>query len=160
MNQNSQTVSSAAAADEAAIRALYQQVIDGWNAGRGDAFAAPFEEDADQMGFDGIHFKGRKEIASFHQHLFDMSLKGSRLVGKVRSVRFVTSDVAVMHAVGGTVMAGQTDLDPERNSVQTLFAVKRNNGKWGLAAFQNTRAAYISRPEESQKLTEELQALL
>jgi uncharacterized protein (TIGR02246 family) len=74
-----------------------------------------------------------------------MFLKGSRLVGKVRSVRFVTSDVALMHAVGGTVMAGQTDLDPERNSVQTLVAVKRNNGKWGLAAFQNTRAAYISR---------------
>jgi uncharacterized protein (TIGR02246 family) len=160
MNQNSQTMSSSAAADEAAIRALYQQVIDGWNAGSGDAFAAPFEEDADQVGFDGTHFKGRKEIASFHQHLFDMFLKGSRLVGKVRSVRFVTSDVAVMHAVGGTVMAGQTDLDPERNSVQTLVAVKRKNGKWRLAAFQNTRAAYIARPEESQKLTEELPALL
>jgi hypothetical protein len=57
------------------------------------------------------------------------------------------------------VMAGQTDLDPERNSVQTLCAVKRNS-KWSLAAFQNTRAAYIARPEESQKLTEELQALL
>jgi uncharacterized protein (TIGR02246 family) len=69
MNQNSQTMSSAAA-DEAAIRALYQQVIDGWNAGSGDAFAAPFEEDADQVGFDGTHFKWRKEIASFHQHLF------------------------------------------------------------------------------------------
>lgn len=64
-----------------------------------------------------------------------------------------------MHAVGGTVMAGQTDLDPERNSVQTLVAVKRD-GKWRLAAFQNTRATYISRPEESQKLTEELRALL
>jgi hypothetical protein len=36
----------------------------------GDAFAAPFEEDADQVGFDGTHFKGHKEIASFHQHLF------------------------------------------------------------------------------------------
>jgi uncharacterized protein (TIGR02246 family) len=70
MNQNSQTMSSSAAADEAAIRALYQQVIDGWNAGSGDAFAAPFEEDADQVGFDGTHFKGRKEIASFHQDLF------------------------------------------------------------------------------------------
>jgi uncharacterized protein (TIGR02246 family) len=52
-----------------------QQVIDGWNAGSGDAFAAPFEEDADQVGFDGTHFKGRKEIASFHQHLFDMFLR-------------------------------------------------------------------------------------
>lgn len=110
--------------------------MDGWNTASGDAFAAPFEEDGDLVGFDGTHFKGRQEIAPFHQQLFDMFLKGSRLVGKVRSVRFLTSDVAIMHAVGGTVMAGQTDLEPERNSVQTLVAVKRGT-KWHLAAFQN-----------------------
>lgn len=150
---------SSTTADGPAIRNLYQEMIDGWNAGSGDAFAAPFEEDGDQVAFDGTHFKGRQEIASFHQHLFDMFLRGSRLVGKVRSVRFLTSEVAVMHAVGGTVMAGQTDLDPERNSFQTLVAVKRDE-KWRLAAFQNTRGTYISRPEESQKLTEELRALL
>src|SRR5262245_1578754 len=114
MNQySSQTLSSAT--DEAAIRELYQQMIDGWNAGSGHDFAAPFEEDGDQVGFDGTHFRGRQEIASFHQHLFDMFLKGSSLVGKVRSVRFLTYNVAVIHAVGGTVMAGQTELDPERN---------------------------------------------
>ena len=76
----------------------------------GDAFAAPFEENGDLVGFDGTHLWGSKEIASFHQYPFDMFLKGSRLVGKVRSVRFLTTDVAVMHAVGGTVMPGQTDL--------------------------------------------------
>jgi uncharacterized protein (TIGR02246 family) len=160
MNHNSNTLSSAdAAADEAAIRSLYQQLMDGWNAASGDAFADPFEEDGDLVGFDGTYFKGRKEIAPFHQHLFDMFLKGSRLVGKVRSVRFLTSDVAIMHAVGGTMMAGQTDLESERNSVQTLVAVKRDT-KWHLAAFQNTRATYIGRPEESRKLTEELRSLL
>jgi uncharacterized protein (TIGR02246 family) len=158
MNQNSHTLSSATD-DEGAIRSLYQQLMDGWNAASGDAFAAPFEEDGDLVGFDGTHIKGRQEIASFHQHLFDIFLKGSRLVGKVRSVRFLTSNVAVMHAVGGTVMAGESDLERERNSVQTLVAVKRN-GKWSLAAFQNTRAIYMGRPEESQKLTEELRALL
>ncbi|HJU35040.1 MAG TPA: SgcJ/EcaC family oxidoreductase [Nitrososphaera sp.] len=158
MNHNSQTMSSAAA-DESAIRSLYQQLMDGWNAASGRAFASPFEEDADLVGFDGTSIKGRHEIALFHQCLFDMFLKGSRLVGKVRSVRFATPDVAVMHTVGGTVMAGQTDLDPERNSIQTLVAVKRN-GKWSLAAFQNTRAIYIGRTEESQKLTEELRSLL
>jgi uncharacterized protein (TIGR02246 family) len=159
MNQNSQKLSSSSTADETAICALYQQMMEGWNAACGYAFASPFEENGDLVGFDGTYIKGRQEIALFHQHLFDMFLKGSRLVGKVRSVRFLTSDVAVMHAIGGTVMAGQTDLDPERNSVQTLVAVKRN-GKWSLAAFQNTRATYIGRPDESQKLTEELQALL
>jgi ketosteroid isomerase-like protein len=77
-------------ADEAAIRALYQQLMDGWNSGSGEAFAAPFAEDGDLVGFDGTHLKGRQEIASFHQQLFDTYVKGSRLVGKVRSVRFLT----------------------------------------------------------------------
>ena len=146
--------------DEAAIRALYQQLMDGWNRGSGEAFAAPFAEDGELVGFDGTHLKGRQEIASFHQQLFDTYVKGSRLVGKIRSVRFLTPDVAVMHTVGGTIMAGQTDIEPERNSVQTLVAEKGDKGGWRLAAFQNTRAQYLGRPEQSQALTEELRMLL
>ena len=146
--------------DEAAIRALYQQLMDGWNRGSGEAFAAPFAEDGELVGFDGTHLKGRQEIASFHQQLFDTYVKGSRLVGKIRSVRFLTPDVAVMHTVGGTIMAGQTDIEPERNSVQTLVAKKGDKGGWRLAAFQNTRAQYLRRPEQSQALTEELRMLL
>jgi uncharacterized protein (TIGR02246 family) len=133
--------------------------MDGWNRGSGEAFASPFAEDGDLVGFDGTHLKGRQEIASFHQQLFDTYVKGTRLVGKIRSVRFLTSDVALMHVVGGTIMAGQTDIEPERNSVQTLVATK-NRGEWRLAAFQNTRAQYLGRPKEAQALTEELRRLL
>jgi uncharacterized protein (TIGR02246 family) len=125
-------------ADEAALRALYQQLMNGWNQGSGDAFAAAFTEDGDLIGFDGTHFKGRQEIAPFHQELFDKWLKGSRLVGEVKDVRFLSPDVALMHAVGGTVMRGKTDPVPERDSIQTLVAM-RQDGEWRLAAFQNTR---------------------
>jgi uncharacterized protein (TIGR02246 family) len=79
--------STSRSADEAAIRALYQQLMDGWNKGSGEAFAAPFAEDGDLVGMDGTHLKGRQEIISFNQQLFDTYIKGSRLVGKVRSVR-------------------------------------------------------------------------
>jgi uncharacterized protein (TIGR02246 family) len=153
--------SDPAADDEAAIRALYQQLMDGWNRGDGDAFAAPFAEDADLVGFDGMHLKGRSEIASFHQRLFDNFVKGTRLVGKVKSVRFLAPDVVLMHTVGGTVMPGQSDLDPERNSVQTIVATKSDDGRWWrMAAFQNTRAQFMGRPEAAQELTRELRALL
>ena len=79
--------------DEAAVRSLCFQMIDSWNKGSGDAFAAPFAKDGDLVGFDGMHLKGRQEIASFNQQLFDTFVKGSRLVGKIRSVRFLTPDV-------------------------------------------------------------------
>jgi uncharacterized protein (TIGR02246 family) len=93
--------------------------------------------------------KGRQQIASFHQMLFDKFLRGSRLIGKIRSIRFVTEDVAIMTAVGGTIMAGQSDIEPERNSIYTIVVVKCDKN-WYFTAFQNTRAQYIGRPEESQ----------
>jgi hypothetical protein len=58
-------VSKSSADDEATIRSLYFQMIDGWNNGNGEAFASPFAKDADLVGFDGTHLKGRQEIASF-----------------------------------------------------------------------------------------------
>lgn len=86
---------------------------------------------------------------------FSTNFLGSRLIGKIRSIRFVTMDIAIMIAVGGTVMAGQSDIEPERNSIHTIVAVKRDN-HWYFTAFQNSRAQYIGRPEESRALTEEL----
>jgi len=130
--------------DEAAVRDLYRQLLDGWNQGSGAAFAAPFTQDGDLVAFDGTHFKGRGEIETSHQGLFDRWMKGTRLVGQVRDVRFLGSDVAVMHAVGGTVMRGKSRTSPERDSIQTLIAT-RDGGEWRLAAFQNTRVRPIGR---------------
>ena len=46
----------------------------------------------------------------------------------MRRIRFLSSDVAIMIAVGGTVMAGQSNIEPERNSIHTLVAIKRDSG--------------------------------
>ena len=132
------------AKDEADVRALYQQLMDGWNKGNGESFAAPFAEDGDLIDFDGTHLKGRREIVSFHQPLFDKWLKGTRLVGEVKSVRFLTPDVALIHAIGGTVMRGKSEPSPERGSIQTLVSSKRGD-EWHLAAFQNTRVRPMGR---------------
>ncbi len=53
-------------------------------------------------------------------------------------MRFLSPDVALLYAVGGTVMRGKTKPSPERDSIQTLVAA-RQGSKWRLAAFQNTR---------------------
>lgn len=102
--------------------------------------------------------KGVKTIGHFHQQLFNIILKGSRLVGKIKDVRFLTKDVAIMHAVGGTIMDRQMGIEPERNSIHTIVANRDNPnaGQWFITAFQNTRTQYIGRPQEIQTLTEEL----
>ena len=124
--------------DEAAVRDLYRELMGGWNRGSGEAFAAAFTEEGVLVAFDGTHFKGREEIAPFHQELFDRWMKGTRLVGRVEDVRFLGPDVALMHAVGSTVMRGKSEPSPERDSIQTLVAVRQGE-QWRLAAFQNTR---------------------
>jgi uncharacterized protein (TIGR02246 family) len=122
--------------------------MEGWNKSRGEAFAAPFTEDGHLIAFDGTHFMGRDEIVAFHQPLFDRWLRGTRLVGEVEGIRFVNPHVALMHARGGTILRGKSRPSPERDSIQTLVAVKRN-GEWQLLAFQNTRVRPMSRSARS-----------
>jgi uncharacterized protein (TIGR02246 family) len=131
-------------AEETAVRALYEQLMDGWNDGGGEAFAAPFAEDGDLIGFDGTHLKGRHKIARFHQRLFGTYLKGTRFAGRVKSVRFVGPDVALVHALGGTLRRGKSTPSPKGDSIQTLVAVRRG-GEWRIAAFQNTQVRPMGR---------------
>jgi uncharacterized protein (TIGR02246 family) len=135
---------STASTDEAAVRDLYRQLMDGWNQGSGAAFASVFTKNGDLIGFDGTHLKGREEINSFHQELFDKWLEGTRLVGEVENVTFPAPDVAVVHAVGGTILSGKSTPVPERDSIQMLVATKRD-GKWRFTAFQNTRIRRMGR---------------
>jgi hypothetical protein len=57
------------------------------------------------------------------------------------------------------VPAGQGDLDPDKNAVQTMIA-KRHPEGWRIALLQNTPAQYHGRPEAAEALTAELRNLL
>ena len=129
-------------ADADAVRALYVATMEGWNRGSAEDFAAPFDDDLDFVAFDGTRFQGRDDLVRFHGPLFETHLKGTRLVGDVTDVRFLGSDVAIAHARGGTVLRGKREPAPERDSIQTLVAVKRD-GRWRFVAFQNTRVRPI-----------------
>jgi uncharacterized protein (TIGR02246 family) len=142
----------------AEVRALYVRVLDGWNRRSGGDFAAPFAEDGEVVGFDGSENKGRAEIASELNRIFADHETGT-YVGKVRSVRALGSDAAVLRAVAGVVPAGQSDLDPKLNAVQTLVAEERE-GEWRVVLYQNTPAQFHGRPLLVESLTDELRRQL
>jgi uncharacterized protein (TIGR02246 family) len=127
---------------ESAVRDLYRELMEAWNDGSGEAFAAVFTEEGDLIGFDGVRFKGRREIAPFHQRLFETFLKGTRLVGQVTDMRFLSPEVA--RCTPAAARCCSVRPARERDSIQTLVAVKRD-GEWRLAAFQNTRARPMGR---------------
>jgi uncharacterized protein (TIGR02246 family) len=129
-------------AAEAKLLALFEDLLDDWGRGDGEAYGSRFTNDADYVAFDGTHTRGREEIASSHQQLFDKWLKGTQLTGRVLNVRFLSPDVAILHATGGTVMRGKTKPSRERDSIQTLIAV-REGTEWRFAAFHNSRVRPI-----------------
>jgi uncharacterized protein (TIGR02246 family) len=128
--------------DEAAIRELFGLLLDDWGRGDGEAYGSRFTEDAEYVAFDGTRTRGRREISASHQRLFDKFLKGTRLTGIILSIKFPSPDVALIHATGGTVMRGKTKPSPERDSIQTLVAV-REDAEWRFAAFHNSRVRPI-----------------
>lgn len=125
-------------ADEKTLSGLFQQMIDGWNQGDGQAYAAPFTEDADYVIVDGKHVKGRETIAFGHQYIFHTVFKGSTMRGQVKDIRFLSADIALMHAEGVLQIPGQAGRVSEQPSTMTIVAI-RQASRWGITAFHNTR---------------------
>lgn len=141
---NSKTAQTTTTADESAIRDLPRQMVDAWNRGSSEGFAAPFSETADFITFEGTHLKGRKEIAAFHQQAFDTVVKGTRLEGKVNFVRLVHSQLALMLVEIGVILPGQTETSPSRDSLPLYVLTKRGEG-WQIEGLLNTRKLTLER---------------
>ncbi|KWX00360.1 hypothetical protein TH66_16205 [Carbonactinospora thermoautotrophica] len=123
---------------EAELRDVVSRMNESWTRGDADAYAALFTEDSDYVAFDGTRQRGRQANADSHRKLFAGVLKDSRLQGEVESIRLIAPDVAVVHAVGTVLLAWHTRPARRRLSRQTLVLV-RENGRWRITAFHNTR---------------------
>jgi len=148
----------APSSDEIEVRALYQQIIDSWNQRSADAFATPFAPHAEVIGFDGSQMTGRAEIAATLGQIFADHLTAP-YVSKVKSVRLLSPEVAILRAIVGMVPPGQLDLNPAVNAHQTLVAAK-GDGTWRAELFQTTPAQFHGRPDLVQQMTEELRQVL
>lgn len=149
----------ASPADETqAITALYQQLLASWNARDAEGYAALFAPDGNVVGFDGSPLDGPAAIAAHLGQIF-ADHPTPTYVAKVREVRALGQDVALLRAVAGLLPRGQADLNPAANAIQSLVAV-RHDGAWRIALFQNTPAQFHGRPELAEQLTAELRELL
>lgn len=158
MSAQSGESSTSNATEESQIVSLYQQLLESWNKHDAVAYAALFDESSHVVGFDGSAMNGRAEIEASLRQIFADHVTAA-YVGKVRGVRFLTLDVAILRAVVGMVPPGASDINPAVNAVQALVAAQRD-GQWRIALFQNTPAQFHGRPEVAEALTEELRQLL
>ncbi|MDP9204634.1 MAG: SgcJ/EcaC family oxidoreductase [Gemmatimonadota bacterium] len=143
---------------ERAPRNLYERLIDAWNKRNAREFALLFASNGSIVGFDGSQVNGQVEIGAHVSEVFSHHQTATYVI-VVREVRSIAGDVTLLRANAGMVPPGKDDIDPDMNAVQSLMGA-RKSGKWEIALFQNTPAAYHGRPEASKKLTEELRAVL
>ena len=139
-------------------RDLYERLIEAWNKRNARDYALLFASNGSIVGFDGSQVNGQTEIGGHVSEIFSHH-QTSSYVTIVRDVRTIASDVALLRANVGMVPPGKDDINPEMNAVQSMVAA-RKGGKWEIALFQNTPAAYRERPDLSKKLTDELRAAL
>lgn len=138
------------------ISMLYHRLLDAWNMHDAAFFAAQFEDDGNCVGFDGSQLDGCEAIEAEISQIFANHETGSYVV-KIREIRFLTPETAVLRAIAGMVPSGRSDIDPAVNAIQSLVAVRRGD-RWRIALFQNTPAQFHGRPELAEALSAELRA--
>jgi uncharacterized protein (TIGR02246 family) len=128
-------------ADEDAIRELLGRQINSWDTGDPDTYARAYTHDGDCVSFLGSHYKGREAITASPEvprasSLFKKLVKGARLEFHITHLRFLTPDVALIHAHGGLAKKGRSPGRRNRRT-NTSVAVRTAEG-WLLAASHNT----------------------
>lgn len=136
---------------------LYDDLLRAWNTRNAAAFARCFRPDGQVVGFDGSQMENAEEIAATLAQIFADHPTGS-YVGKVRGVHALGESAMLLRAVVGMRPAGQIELRPELNAIQSLVAVAQD-GAWRAALFQTTPAQFHGRPELVAALTAELSTL-
>ncbi|MFF7889694.1 SgcJ/EcaC family oxidoreductase [Streptomyces sp. NPDC020794] len=130
------TANQTRAADETAIRNVLKGVYEAWNASDADAFVADYTEDASAI-LPGSYRKSREEIRESMKAGFSTFLKGSTTTDKVLNIRFLNDDAAVVVSETGILFPGETEVPADRLVVAS-WVLARQNGKWLLAAYQNS----------------------
>ncbi|MFN8444761.1 MAG: SgcJ/EcaC family oxidoreductase [Caldilineaceae bacterium] len=137
---------------------LHQQMLARWNQQDATAIGELYAADANVIGFDGSQMNGSAEIVTTLADIFAHH-KTATYVGKVREVRLLSENTAILRAVVGMIPPGGSDINPAVNAIQSLVAVKEGD-TWKIALFHNTPAAFHGHPEASEALTAELRQLL
>jgi uncharacterized protein (TIGR02246 family) len=143
---------------EQAARDLYGDILRSWNAGDAARFSRAFSRSGSIVGFDGTQVNGQDQIEAHLARVFS-SHATAAYVGKIREVRLLGQDVVLLRAVAGMVPPGKSELNPALNTVHTLVAAHQGD-RYRIELFQSTPAAFHGRPEDSGRLTAELQEQL
>lgn len=121
--------------DKKAIKAVIKGLSDAWEQGDGSSWGEFFTEDADFTVWFGLHLDGRKEISEGHQWLFDSFYPNSRYELEITDLKFLKSDVAVVHLNGSVI--NPDDKIPAVPHSFPVAILQKINTEWKIVMFHN-----------------------
>jgi uncharacterized protein (TIGR02246 family) len=137
--------------ERSAIEAIVRHLETSWNAMDAEAFASPFQEDADFVNIVGEHARGRAAIVEGHRAIFRDFYADSTTKLTLMAARLLRPEVALAH-VQSVLDAPKGPLAGRNTGVFSMVLTKED-GQWTIAAFHNTRQmARGARPRGDKQL--------
>lgn len=128
------------ATDRAAIQQTVERFLDAWNKHDANAFAMTFTEDADFTNVAGTHARGRANVETFHARVFATVFKNSHQTAQIRSIRFLTPELAAVDVdwqmTGATFPNGSPM--PNRKGLLNWLMARQADGTWLIEVMHNT----------------------
>ena len=137
-----------------AVLKVYESLLLAWNNQDARKMGELFEPNGSVVGFDGSQLNTIAEIVDTMGFIFSQH-PTAKFVSIVREVRAIGSDSILVRASVGMVPRHGKEINPAMNAIQSLVATKVGT-EWKISLFQNTPAAWHGRPEDQEKLSNEL----
>jgi|SRR5690242_5474577 uncharacterized protein (TIGR02246 family) len=123
-------------ADAQAIKQVFAEWYEAFSRHDARAASMTFAEDADFTNMGGAHDHGRKEIETHLARIFAGNLKAAKRTDMVKSIRFVTAEIAEVDAdtvITGTLRADGSE-GPARKGLMVTTMTKQD-GRWRISVF-------------------------
>ena len=127
-------------ADSAAIKQCVAAWEDAWNHHDAHATAMRYVEDGDFSNTTGIPSHGWKELENHYNEIFTTFLKDAHRTDIVKSIRFLTPEIASVdidwQMTGAKTRDGQDA--PNRKGLLTWIVTKQHNGQWMITIYHES----------------------
>ena len=127
-------------ADSAAIKQCVAAWEDAWNRHDAHATAMAYVEDGEFSSTTGVPSHGWKELEAHYNEIFTTFLKDAHRTDTVRSIRFLTPDIASVdidwQMTGARTRDGKDA--PNRKGLLTWVVTKQHNGQWMITIYHES----------------------
>ena len=127
-------------ADSAAIKQCVAAWEDAWNRHDARATAAAYVEDGDFSSTTGVPSHGAKDLEAHYNEIFTTFLKDAHRTDQVKSIRFLTPDIASVDI--DWQMSGARTRDgkdaPNRKGLLTWIVTRQHSGQWMITIYHES----------------------